>query len=178
MSMIVLDSTAVPVLESKTDKTFSSIRVNSNEIRDVLQILKLGKASGEDEISHHMLRNTSQTVCIPLEIIFNMSLSSGIFPSNWKVAKVMPLFKKGDRHSPSNYRPISLLSTVGKVFERVIFKHLYNYFVENSLFYKHQSGFMHAHSTVYQLIEIYHNICIALEEKNMYVQMYDLLRYF
>ena len=117
-------NTAVPVVESKTDKSFNSIRVNSNEIRDVLQILKLGKASGEDGISHHMLRNTSQTVCIPLEIIFNMSLSSGIFPANWKVAKVMPLFKKGDRHSPSNYRPISLLSTVGKVFERVIWKSL------------------------------------------------------
>ena len=127
--------------------------------------MKLGKASGHDGISHHMLKYTAQSIAKPLEIIFNLSLSSGIYPNMWKMATVMPLFKKGDRHSPSNYRPISLLSTVGKVFERVIFKHAHNYFIENSLFYKYQSGFMPGHSTVHQLIEMYHNICLALEEK-------------
>ncbi|OWF47171.1 RNA-directed DNA polymerase from transposon BS [Mizuhopecten yessoensis] len=155
----------VPDIAPKTNKTFDSIRLNYTEIMDVLQILKLGKASGQDEISHYMLKNVCHTICKPLELLFNISLSAGVYPKLWKLAKVMPLFKKGDRHSPLNYRPISLLSTVGKVFERVIFKHIYNYFFENSLFYKYQSGFLPGHSTVYQLIEMYHNICLSLEEK-------------
>lgn len=155
----------IPSIPLKTNKRLNTVRVTHSEIRDVLQILKLGKASGQDEISHHMLKNVCNTICKPLELLFNMSLSAAVYPKLWKLAKVMPLFKKGDRHSPSNYRPISLLSTVGKVFERVIFKHMYNYFIENALFYKYQSGFLSGHSTVYQLIEIYHNICLSLEEK-------------
>lgn len=69
-----------------------------------------------------------------------------------------PLFKKSDKSLPSNYRPISLLSCVGKVFERVIYKHIHNYLLENKLF-KFQSGFMESHSTIHQLIELYDNIC-------------------
>lgn len=146
--------------------------IDANEVCDVLKNLKLGKASGDDGISHHMLKYTADTVCKPLEVLFNLSLSSCVFPGMWKLAKVMPLFKKGDKHSISNYRPISLLSTVGKVFERVVYKHIYNYFLENSLFFQFQSGFMQGHSTVYQLIEIFHNICMNLEEKNILVRFF------
>lgn len=78
----------------------------------------------------------------------------------------MPLFKKGDAHQPSNYRPISLLSTVGKVFERILHKHLHNYMLENKLLYKLQSGFLPNNSNVYQLLEIYHEICVNRENKN------------
>ena len=110
-----------------------------------------------------MLKHTASTVCKPLEIIFNCSLQTGWFPHMWKSAIIIALFKKGIKSDPTNYRPISLLSCVGKVFERVIFKYIYNFLIDNSLIYKYQSGFMHKHSTVHQLIEIYHNICLALE---------------
>jgi hypothetical protein len=70
----------------------------------------------------------------------------------------MPSFKKDGKNSPSNYRPISLLSCVGKVMERVVYKYIYNYINEHSLLYSYQSGFLPGHSTVYQLLEIYHNI--------------------
>ena len=108
-----------------------------------------------------MLKHTASTVCKPLEIIFNCSLQTGRFPHMWKSAIIIALFKKGIKSDPTNYRPISLLSCVGKVFERVIFKYIYNSLIE--LIYKYQSGFMHKHFTVHQLIEIYHNICLALE---------------
>ena len=77
----------------------------------------------------------------------------------------MPLYKKNEKHFPSNYRPISLLSCVGKVFERIIFKNIHNFLLDNSLIYDMQSGFLPNHSTVYQLLEIFHNICISREEK-------------
>ena len=83
----------------------------------------------------------------------------------WKHAFVLPVFKKGVNNDPSNYRPISLLSSVGKIFERVMFKHIYNHLHSNNLLYELQAGFRPGHSTVTQLIEIYHNICLALENK-------------
>ena len=75
----------------------------------------------------------------------------------------MPIYKKGNKNLPENYRPIALLSTVGKLFEKFIFKHLHNYVLDNSLLYSMQSGFFPNHSTIHQLIEIYHNICINRE---------------
>ena len=70
----------------------------------------------------------------------------------------MSLFKKGSPELPSNHRPVFLLSNVGKLMERVIFKHMYNFIHTNDLIYKNQSRFLPCHSTVYQLLEIYHNL--------------------
>ena len=109
----------------------------------------------------------ASTICRPLQLIFNYSLQTRKFPKIWKSAIVIALFKKGIKSYPSNYRPISLLSCVGKVFERVVFKYIFNFLLDNSLIYKYQSGFMRGHSTVHQLIEIYHNICLSLENREV-----------
>jgi hypothetical protein len=77
----------------------------------------------------------------------------------------MPSFKKDDKSCPSNYRPISLLSCCGKVMECVVYKYIYNYIIEHSLLYSYQSGFLPGHSTVYQLLEIYHNICKNIDNR-------------
>ena len=95
----------------------------------------------------------------------NRSLSEGKFPENWKRSSVMPLYKKGDKTSPVNYRPISLLSNVGKSMERVMFKHLYNHLNGNNLIYKYQAGFLPGHSTTYQLLDIHYHICQAFKNK-------------
>ena len=155
----------VPDFNMRTHSKFDNLSVSETEIADILGILKLGKASGPDGISHQMLKMTKDEICKPLSILFNMSLQYHQFPAIWKKAMVLPLFKKGDRHEVSNYRPVSLISCVGKVFERVVFKHMYNFMFDNELFYKFQSGFLPNHSTVYQLIEIYDNICQSLEQK-------------
>ena len=76
---------------------------------------------------------------------------------------VIPIFKKGDKSLPSNYRPVALLSCLGKLQERIVFKNLYNFLIDNNLLYKYQSGFLPHHSTVFQLIDIYHNICQAFD---------------
>ena len=78
----------------------------------------------------------------------------------------MPLFKKGESHLASNYRPISLLSCVAKLMERVLYKHFYNHLITNDLIYAKQSGFLTGHSTVYQLIDIYHQIALSLDNKS------------
>ena len=68
----------------------------------------------------------------PLTLIINQMVETGIFPDVLKISKVIPIYKKGDVSLLSNYRPISLLPTLSKIFERVIYNQLYNYFVDNS----------------------------------------------
>jgi len=86
--------------------------------------------------------------------MFNQSIDTGIFPDEWKSARITPLFKKaGSRSDPSNYRPISIIPVVAKVFERIIYDQLYQYLNENDLLNRHQSGFRSLHSTVTALIE-------------------------
>ena len=155
----------VPDFEMRTDSFIDNIDINTNDIIDVIKSLKTNKASGIDEISHIMLRNTAESVCHPLLLLFQRSLNTSTFPSLWQMARVMPIFKKGDRYLPSNYRPIALLSTVGKLFERLIHKHVHNFVVEHNLLYKLQSGFLPNNYTVYQLMEIYHSICLNLEDR-------------
>ena len=143
-----------PDFERRTDKNLDVPFITIEEIKDVLEVLPLGKANGHDRISHNMLKNTSSTICKPLQIIFNNSLQSGKFPKIWKSALVIALFKKGVKSDPTNYRPISLLSCVGKVFERIVFKHIYNFLLKNLLIYKYQSGFTTGHCITHQLIKI------------------------
>ena len=99
----------------RTENTIDFIEIHQQDIVDILKSLKLNKAVGLDNISHHILRKTAETISLPLLKLFQMCLQQSIFPSLWKKARVMPLFKKDDKHVPSNYRPIALLSTVGKV---------------------------------------------------------------
>ena len=147
----------------RTTQTLDVDELTEEELRDVLGSLKLGKASGNDLISHQMLKNTADSVCVPLTYIFNCSLRQSIYPNSWKIANVFAFYKKGDKSLVSNYRPIALLSCVGKVFERVISKYIYNYILDNRLLYKFQSGFVPGHSTYHQLIELYHKVCLAFE---------------
>ena len=83
----------------------------------------------------------------------------------WKTSGLVPIPKKGNKSSPSNYRPIALLSNVSKIQERIAFKNLYNHLLTNNLLYKYQSGFLPQHSTVFQLIDIYHNICQSFDNQ-------------
>ena len=149
----------------RTENTIDFIEIHQQDIVDILKSLKLNKAVGLDNISHHILRNTAETISLPLLKLFQKCLQQSIFTSLWKKARVMPLYKKDDKHVPSNYRPIALLSTVGKVFERLLHKGLHNYMLDNNLLYKLQSGFLPNNCTVYQLLEIYHNVCVNREEK-------------
>ena len=91
---------------------------------------------------------------VPLSIIVNQSLCTGIFPDKLKIAKVIPLYKKQDEKVFGNYRPISLLSSVSNVFERIFFDHLYDYFTTNGLLFNSQYGFRKHHSTELAALEL------------------------
>ena len=97
-----------------------------------------------------MIKICSQSLILPLKIIFEHSLKKGKFLKIWKKANVVPVHKKEDKMLVKNYRPISLLPIFGKMFERVIYNSLFNYFQSNRLFTPSQSGFLPGDSCIAQ----------------------------
>ena len=139
-------------------KSIEDVHIFEEDVTDIIIILQTNKAVGPDDISHKMLKSTLHTIAKPLLVLINRLLKDCLCPCCLKFDIVLPLYKKGDPSQVSKYIPVSLLSCVSKIMERIIFKHLYNYFYENDFFYKYQAGFLPGHSTVYQLIETYDQI--------------------
>ena len=106
--------------------------LTEEEFKNAFFSLKTNKSPGYDNIHVNVIRNLYNELKTPLMNIFNLSLNTGIFPDRMKVAKVTPIFKKGEKSSISNYRPISVLPCFSKILERIMYNRLYNYFTENS----------------------------------------------
>lgn len=85
------------------------------------------------------------------------------YPDSWKLANITPVFKKGNKQDKNNYRPISILPNIGKVFERVVYRHVYKYFLDNNLLTWRNSGYKALDSSMNQLVYISHKIYEALE---------------
>ena len=144
--------------------TFSSVSTTPLEVESIFKSLKTGKAAGPDCINNRLLREVATALSFPVCDLFNFSLTQGKVPSLWKLANVTPIHKKNDPSDFANYRPISLLSTIGKSLEKIIHKHVFNFFRANSVLTNVQSGFIPADSTVNQLVDIYNTFCKALDE--------------
>ena len=156
------NATLPPFTPSTT--TLSRIHVTNQDVLDVLKLLDVSKACGPDLLSPRLLKEGATVLSQHMSDIFNCSLSKSYFPDKWKAANVIPVYKKGEKTDPSNYRPISLLSCVSKVFEKCVFKHFYNYLNTNSLITSVQSGFTPGDSAVYQLIDLYDQFARALDD--------------
>ena len=104
-----------------------------------------------------MVKICDESLVKPLFNIFQFSLETGHFPSNWKRGN-KPVHKKGNKDLINNYRPVSLLPIFSKIYEKFIYGTLYNYFEGNDLFSKSQSGFRKGHSCVSQLLSTVHEI--------------------
>ena len=138
--------------------TFSAL-----EIRDVIKNLKNNKAVGPDLIHNKVIKIASPVILNALTLLFNKSLSQECFPSCWKNAHITPIHKKGSKSVCQNYRPISLLSCVGKVLEKCIQKRLFKFLEDGNIINPCQSGFIPGNSTVYQLLSMYDDFCKSLD---------------
>ena len=144
--------------------TFSCIRRTDLEIRGLAAVwVEILKACGPDLISPRLLKEGSTIIALPLSIVFNRSLEQGYFPTCWKYGNVTPIYKKNDKSQPSNYRPITLLSSIGKIMERCVHKYLYNYIIDHQILTPFQSGFISGDSTTNQLLHTYHTFCNAVD---------------
>ena len=122
--------------------TLSLLNVNEETTIKIIDDLKAKNSEGVDGLSVKLLKAIKYETSKAITHIINQSLHTGIFPDKLKLAKVIPVFKKGDRTKLDNYRPISILPAISQIFERAIFDQLYIHFTHNNLFYESQYGFL------------------------------------
>ncbi|MES9994356.1 MAG: reverse transcriptase family protein, partial [Candidatus Thiodiazotropha sp.] len=155
---------ALPALEQPPYPLLSDIHISVDDVKDAICLLKPNKAPGPDLITPKLLKEGVNQLLAPLSYLFNLSLSLRQYPDSWKDANVTAIHKKDSRSQPSNYRPISLLCYLGKLMERCMHKHIFNYFKHNRIISPYQSGFQSGDSTINQLVYLYNKFLQALDE--------------
>lgn len=138
------------------------------EIREIIRTLPNNKAPGKDEVDNKLIKNLSKKSIVQLNYIINSILKTGHYPNSWKTAIVVPIPKPNkDGSDPINYRPISLLSSLSKIAEKVILGRINKYNVVKNIIKKEQFGFRSGHSTSMQVARIANDITINFNKKNV-----------
>ena len=164
---------------NKPDTTFNFVSVNEVYIDNVINKLKNTSSYGYDNISNKHIKYARNILTKPLTLLINQCLHTGIYPSQLKLSRVKPLHKAGDKTQFGNYRPISLLPSLSKIFERVIFDQLLAYFTNNSLLCVNQFGFRPEHSTELAALKLVNSLIAQMDSNNVPVNIYiDLSKAF
>ena len=141
------------------------IEVGRNGIEKLLSKLNPHKASGPDKIKPIILKTLSTELSPILEVLFQKSLEEGSLPSQWKSAYVSPIFKKGEKSNPENYRPISLTCVLCKVLEHVVSSSIVKHFTNHNILYDLQHGFREKRSCVTQLVMLVNDLVTSIYNK-------------
>ena len=141
--------------------------------------LKTNKSPGCDNTHVNVIRNLYKELKTPLIYILNVSLNTEIFPDKMKVPKITPIFKKGEKSSISNYKPIPVLPCFLKLLEQIMYHRLYHYFTANSILFDKQFGLRAVHSTEHALLELTDQTCYSFNDKNYFQEIFiDLSKAF
>ncbi|CAM4524209.1 unnamed protein product [Caretta caretta] len=133
-------------------------------VRDYLEKLDVHKSMGPDELHPRVLKELAAVIAEPLAIIFENSWRTGEFPDDWKKANVVPIFKKGKKEDPGNYRPVSLTSVPGKIMEQVLKESILKHLHERKVIRNSQHGFTKGRSCLTNLIAFYDEITDSVDE--------------
>uniref|UniRef100_A0A1B6LAY2 Reverse transcriptase domain-containing protein n=1 Tax=Graphocephala atropunctata TaxID=36148 RepID=A0A1B6LAY2_9HEMI len=134
-------------------------------VRDVVMNLSSSRSEDIYGFSNYVFKQIVDAILLPLTCLINAVLTVGVFPDALKYSKVTPIFKKGQKESPENYRPITIIPILSKIIESCMFKQLYEFFQVNNLFCKYQFGFRPRHSTSMAVESIVNEILNGLENK-------------
>ena len=132
---------------------FAFKSMHAEQIKEAIGMLKTSRSFGDDVISSYFLNLAMPFIEDSLVYIFNTSLEKSQFSDPWKISRVSPIFKDGEKTEKSNYRPISVLPVVSRLFEKLVFRQLYQYLNDNCFINSNQSGFRELHSTVTCLLK-------------------------
>ena len=152
-------------LNNRIDESIYLNPVTEHETSKVIENLK-SSAAGWDEFQPRIIKIIKDILLTPLTYICNLSFTQGIFPGEFKLANVIPIFKSGEDTRFDNYRPVSVLPVISKIFERLMYDRLLNFLNQHKFFYKYQFGFQKKHSTYMALLTLVHQISNALENGN------------
>ena len=166
-------------LKDRVLHSFSFENVTEEDVLKTVKDLAPKTSAGHDEISTKLLKLITPHISGLLTLIMNQSLNTGIFPNKLKIAKVIPLFKKSDPHLFDNYRPISLLPSISKIYEKIVSKQLYDYFLHKKLLYNSQYGFRKYHSTEMAALELTDRVLHDLDNDKIPISVFlDLSKAF
>ena len=140
--------------------------VDEHEIFTKLSTIKTSKSPGPDMIHPRFIKDGKTFLTHPLQHIINRSMATGKVPNTFKVARITPIHKAGDKRLATNYRPISILPIFSKLLEGIVYDRLYNYVISNKILSESQFGFQKGKSTLSALIQIVDNIQQALDNQN------------
>ena len=152
-------------LRDPNQQSLFLLPTNEEEVLRIIDSLKIGKSPGCDNISNSLIKNIAAGIVQPLVHIFNLSITNGIVPRNMKVAKVVPIFKKGDPKLLTNYRPISLLTSFSKILEKLIYLRTIKFLNVSKTFSKFQFGFREKHTTTHALLHFINKVSNALDNR-------------
>lgn len=166
-------------IDKSNSQSFFSAPTDISEIIDIVMNFKESKSTGFDNISPSIIKNIIPVLAQPLVNIFNLSLSSGIFPDALKTAKVVPVFKSDDKSLVNNYRPISVLPIFSKILEKIMFKRLTTYMKDHNFLTDKQYGFREKHSTYMALVDLLDLISKEIDDKKIPIGVFiDLSKAF
>ena len=166
-------------LPERTVNSLFFTPTDENEILNIVRSFKSSTSCGYDGLSMHLLKEIIHYLVTPLKHIFNLSLTSGIFPNSLKVAKVIPIYKKDDPAQVKNYRPISLLPVFSKILEKIAHERLYKFLTDNEILNPNQFGFRKGFSTDFAIIQTYDKIIESLSNKTHIIGVFmDLSKAF
>ena len=152
-------------LLERNQNLFSFSRISEMDILRICNQLKPKLSSGADFISTKLLKEIAPFIITPLHYLINLSLETGFVPPELKLAKIVPVFKDGNSHEFTNYRPISLLSSLSKLFEKIVSRQLIRFLNVNEILYEHQYGFRSGHNTSHPVLHLTNKIYNALNQR-------------
>ena len=161
----IVNTTFQEYLSRPATQSFQLFPTTTFEIEEEISNFNNSKATGPFSIPTKLLKMLKSILSAPLAFLFNCSFSSGVVPNNLKLARIIPVYKKGPKIYVSNYRPISLLSIFNKILEKIMYKRLINFLEKNEAIFHGQFGFRSNHSTSHALLLITDKIQKAIENK-------------
>ena len=131
---------------------------NELEVLKVISKMNNKKSCGHDLLSNYTLKASKDVALSYIVTLFNSCIQNGDFPGVYKIAQVIPLFKRGDKENPNSYRPISLLPTLGKLFEKLLCLRMINFLNKSNILSKYQFGFRAKFATEHAITDIYEKL--------------------
>lgn len=150
---------------SFSQEFFSDLKIEENEVLTKLSKINVKKSLGPDELHGKLIYEVRHELVKPLTHLFNLSIKLGHIPQDWKDANIIPIFKKGNRSEPGNYRPVSLTCILGKILESIIKEKLCQHFDKYNLIRDTQHGFLSGKSCLTNLIEFFEQVTEDLDSE-------------